>query len=50
MFCLKFIAGEHGMFKVLSQPDDFNDDLGIPLDDLAIAVGKNSDGSSVNDL
>ena len=26
-----YILGEHGKFKVLSQPDDFNDDLGIPL-------------------
>ena len=27
-------TGMHGKFKVLSQPDDFNDDLGIPLDNL----------------
>ena len=31
LLCWSF-TGEHGLFKMLSQPDDFNDDLGIPLD------------------
>ena len=30
--CLSFL-GEHGKFKNLSQPDDFNDALGKPLSD-----------------
>ena len=37
------------MFKVLSQPDDFNDDLGLPLDALNLAAEDRSESGS-NDL
>ena len=47
--CMK-IAGDHGMFKILTQPDDFNDDLGIALNQLNLATGEVSDSASVNDL
>ena len=38
------------MFKVLTQPDDFNDDLSILLDALQLSTGEVSDSASVNDL
>ena len=38
------------MFQVLSQPDDFNDDLGIPLDQLNVGTDENSDCASATDM
>ena len=38
------------MFKVLSQPDDFNDELGIPLDQLHLGTDDISDAASGTDM
>ena len=27
-----YFAGQHGTFKILTQEDDFDDDLGVPLE------------------
>ena len=38
IFVFVTIAGKHGFFMKLDQPDDFNDDLGVPLLNVEVPV------------
>ena len=44
------VSGDHEKFKILSQPDDFNDDNGQPLINDADETHESDQSSDVNSL
>ena len=45
-----FILGDHRKFKILTQTDDFDDDLGWPLNDDTVDDDQNQQSSDDNSL